>query len=508
MESGQAIKNIRSSIILQIATALSGFILPHFFIKYYGSAINGMVSSITQFLSYLALVEAGISASAIVELYKPLDEGNEEERNYVLSATKRFYLQSGIIYVSLLVVLLFSYPLLIEGQTDRITTVLMILVLAGSNIIDYFILGKYRVLLSADQRLYVLNNIQSIGTALNVVLSIVLMLLNQSVILVKFVATFIYACRTIFVVKYVDRNYHNISFKVATLKTALPQRWNALFHQIVGVICNNTDIILITVCLGSRSLIEASVYYVFSLATNMFTSLASSLSNAITPTFGRLMVSEHKQSFESAFDTFEFVYFILFFSIYSCVFALLLPFVSVYTASVNDANYIRPELALLFATMGLIQNIRIPSLSVICAAGHYKQTQWRAFAEAAINLSVSIVLIFKLGIAGAVIGTICSYAYRSFDSIIYIRRFFDHQILGRTFSRLLRNGAVLVGVVYLINRNKVLINSWIDFFFNGLLLFLITSTLFVLANYLFEPKKLKDHYAYIKKRIQRKGIAE
>ena len=502
MTSRQAFRNIKSSIVLQIATAVSGLILPHFFIQFYGSAINGMVSSITQFLSYLALVEAGISAAAIVELYKPLEENNEERRNYVLSAAKSFYLKSGVLYIVLLGILIGTYPSLIENQTDRITTVLMIIVLASSNLIDYFILGKYRVLLSADQRIYVLNNFQSVGTALNVVVSIALMILHQNVILVKLVATIIYSIRTFFVIAYVHRHYKNVEFNLKTDKNALPQRWNALFHQIVGVICNNTDIILITVCLGKKSLIEASVYYVFNLATSMFTSLATSLSNAITPTFGKLMVSDDNQDFYRMYDIFEFLYFTLIFTVYTCMYLLLLPFVALYTSNATDANYIRPSLVVLFSLMGLVQNIRIPSLSVICAAGHYKQTQWRALCEAVINLTVSIILINKLGIAGAVIGTICSYTYRAIDSVIYNRRFFEYKVQNKSFLRICRNAVLFSGVSILFMKVIPEIESWVGFVGIGSVLFIIVALLFALLNYGFEREKIKEHYSLAKRLLK------
>ena len=498
MNSKLAITNIISSIILQVVTAISGLILPRFFISCYGSAINGMVVSITQFLSYLALVEAGISAAAVVELYKPLENQDEYRRNYILSAAKKFYLQSGILYTICLILLLICYPAIIGDQVSHITTMLMILVLAGSNLIDYFILGKYRVLLSADQKVYVLNHVQSIGTILNLIITLMLMHLGFDVVTVKLVATLIYALRSLVIIIYVKKRYKNILFDLRTKKDALPQRWSALFHQIVGVICNNTDLILITICLGSQSLIEASVYYVYNLAASMFTSLANSISAAITPTFGKLYVSQEKKPLENIYDNFEFIYFIMIFILYSCMYILLLPFVSIYTLNVHDVNYVRPYLAFLFTAMGLIQNIRIPSLSMICAAGHYKQTRIRALLEALINLSVSVFLIFKMGIAGVVIGTICSFAYRSIDSIIYNKRFFNNRIVVRSFGRLIRNSGLMIIVCNYIFNIDLEILSLGTFLSKGFQCFFFCFIIFVFFNYLFEFKKIKQHFQVIK----------
>ena len=74
MRVQQALKNLICNVLLQVVTAISGLILPRLYLQIYGSALNGMVSSATQFMSYLSLVEAGISAASIVGLYTPLSQ--------------------------------------------------------------------------------------------------------------------------------------------------------------------------------------------------------------------------------------------------------------------------------------------------------------------------------------------------------------------------------------------------------------------------------------------------
>lgn len=493
MRSKLAFRNMISSLILQVITAISGLILPHFFIITYGSAVNGMVSSITQFLSYLALVESGISAAAIVKLYKPLAEKDINERNLVLSASRKFYLQSGYIYSVLLLLLMFVYPLIVSNQVESITTRIMIVILAGSNLIDYYLLGKYRVLLTADQKVYVINNIQSLGTILNTVISIILIYANQNVLLVKAVGTIVYVLRAVFIILYVKKNYKKLDFKLKTHKNVLPQRWNALFHQIVGVICNNTDLVLITICLGNDSLLEVSVYYAYSLVSNTFTTLFNSFSNGMLSGFGELFAIHDTEKIKKAYSSFEYIYFILLFVVYICMLALLIPFIRLYTKGVTDTNYIRPVLACLFVLMGSIQNIRIPSMTMICAAGHYKETQFRAFLEALINLSVSLVLIFKLGISGAIIGTICSYTYRTTDCILYTSKYLVRGTAKKTVIRLARNGLASIGIVFVLQK-VILSNSitWIGFIFNGVLSACFSGVMLFIVNVFFEPKEMKQ----------------
>lgn len=71
-EIGRTKKFIYSSFataLYQIIIMFSGFLVPRFMLVSYGSELNGLVSSITQFITYFSLVEAGIAAAAVYSLY-------------------------------------------------------------------------------------------------------------------------------------------------------------------------------------------------------------------------------------------------------------------------------------------------------------------------------------------------------------------------------------------------------------------------------------------------------
>ena len=68
--------NVAASAGLQVLTMVSGIIVPRLMLVYYGSEINGLVSSIVQFISYFNIVEAGLGGAVIFSLYKPLADRN------------------------------------------------------------------------------------------------------------------------------------------------------------------------------------------------------------------------------------------------------------------------------------------------------------------------------------------------------------------------------------------------------------------------------------------------
>ena len=112
---------------------LAGFIIPRYMLVYYGSEINGLISSIMQFIAYFNLVEAGISGAAVYALYKPLAARDNSTISTVVSAARKFYMQSGYIFVLLTVVLAAAYPFFIRLSTLTKGEIAILVILLGMN---------------------------------------------------------------------------------------------------------------------------------------------------------------------------------------------------------------------------------------------------------------------------------------------------------------------------------------------------------------------------------------
>lgn len=184
---GHAIKNLISAFSLQFITVILNMITLRLFIEVYGSNMNGLVSSISQILGYAMLVEAGIGVASIQALYKPISENDEDEINSILSATKIFYLKTGIYFIFLLVIVMTVYPKFIESNLGYYKISLLIFIMSLPTIFDYFIQGKLSVFITANQKAYVLNIIQIIATIISNIVRIVLIFMNCNILLVQLV---------------------------------------------------------------------------------------------------------------------------------------------------------------------------------------------------------------------------------------------------------------------------------------------------------------------------------
>lgn len=493
MRNKQAAKNMIANILLQMIVFLSGIVLPRFFLQEYGSSINGMVTSVNQFLVYLGLAEAGVGTASVVALYAPLARDDKKEVNAILSASRRFYNRSGYLFGTLVAGFVFLYPYLITNQLDPMLVRTMILILASSTLVDYFLLGKYKVLLTANQKGYVVAYVQAAGTVLNMAVSIILIYCHMSVLLVKAAATLVYILRFFFVRGYVLKYYKEVDYKASPKMDGLNQRSAALLHQIVGVVVNNTQVVLLTVCLGAKSLIEVSVYGIYNMVVYAVNLMMNSFSNGLTAGFGEVISKDEKEVLKRSFSNFEYIYMIILFWVFTCMMVLLVPFVVVYTLDVTDADYVRPVSAILFSVLVLFQNIRIPGLTIICAAGHFKETRRQAILEASINIVVSLIFVWNYGINGVLAGAVCSYGYRSLDVILYNRKYFVNGTGWKTLKRVLRN--LMISVMCIVGGFRFVpqeMNSFIQWGIYAVIVAGISGVCLMGVNYLFEKHEFED----------------
>ena len=132
MRSKKAFLNISSNFMLQIITILYGFIVPKIIITNFGSDINGLISSITQFLAYISLLESGFGPVVKATLYKPLSKKDNKEIANILKTSEKFFRNIAKVFIIYIIALCFIYPLIINNNFDKVFTISLILIISQS----------------------------------------------------------------------------------------------------------------------------------------------------------------------------------------------------------------------------------------------------------------------------------------------------------------------------------------------------------------------------------------
>lgn len=434
MRTRNAIYNTFSAATVQLLTFFIGIILPRMLLVTYGSELNGLRASINQFISYLYILEMGLGGALTYALYKPLQEANVDEINGVVAAARKSYRQIGYMFTALIGLLAIVYPLVInKGTIDTLTIILLILVMGATGIINYFTIGGYTVLLTAAQRGYILSIIKCIYLIFNTILLIVLIKFKCNIVVVYTCSISSTILHALLIRLYIKKHYSYLNLKVPPQKNALKKRYDVLIHQISGLIVSNVPMILLTLY---GDLKEVSVYSIYALIFSSITMILGVISTALTPAFGDLIAEDNKTLLKQTYSQYEFIYYLIITIIYSCTYILGLGFVKIYTDGVTDAQYINPSLLLLFSLMGFLTSWKVPQVTMITAAGHFKETRHRAIIETCVTIIMSCILGKFLGLTGIMLGSISGLCYRAIDM------FYARKITGfafkYTFARVLR----------------------------------------------------------------------
>ena len=123
--------NATFSALQQVVTMLVGLVSPRIMLQFYGSEINGLVASITQFISYISLIEAGLSGAAVYSLYKPLAEHDVKGINGIVSAAKRTYTRLGYVFTGLTLVLAVIYASIVSVQGLSVQEIFFLILVMG-----------------------------------------------------------------------------------------------------------------------------------------------------------------------------------------------------------------------------------------------------------------------------------------------------------------------------------------------------------------------------------------
>ena len=504
MRSRQAIKNIITSLFQQVVTLICGLIVPRAIIGAFGSSVNGLTSSITQFLSYITLLEAGIGPVIKSLLYKPIANKDKSQIEKILKASQRFFRVIAIIFIIYLVILCFVYPMIVTNEFETGYTISLILIIAISTFAEYFFGMIYRLYLQAEQKTYVTSSIQIMTTILNTIVVVVLIAFGTNIQIVKLGSAFIFVLRPILQGIYVKKKY-NINLKNVTEKYNIKQKWDGLAQHIASVVHNNVDTAIITIFCGTT---EVSVYTVYLFVVNGIKNLVQALTGGIDSSFGDMLARKEYDNLNRSFRTYELFYFTLITIVYSVAMVMIIPFIQVYTRGITDANYIRPLFAILIVLAELVWAIRLPYSSITLAAGHFKETKVGAWIEALTNLILSIILVFKFGIIGVTIGTLVAMAIRTIEFMYHTSKY----ILKRSKKQNIIRVLILVIQVIIISPTEINIIQSIEF--NSYFTWIIVAGIMCVINFaiigiingIIYRKDLKDLWNMSKRIFKGKGV--
>ena len=494
--------NTVSSLIFQVTTIICGFILPRLILRAFGSEVNGLVNSITQFLGIISLLELGVGAVVQSALYKPLAERNQNKVSEIIASANKFFTKLGFILLTYVCVLILIYPRLTENNFGFAYTAMLIFAISISSFAQYFFGIVNRLLLTADQHGYIQDNAQTLAVILNTVACYFLIWLGCSIQVVKLATSIIYLLQPFVIHLYVRRHY-NINKKVKYLEEPIPQKWNGIAQHIAAVILDGTDTIVLTLF---ATLSDVSIYSVYFLVVKGVRQLFSAMTNGITALIGELWAKQELEELKRVFSWTEWVIHTGTTFMFGVTAILIVPFVEIYTAGVHDTNYIQPLFAALLVAANAGQCLRLPYNMLILAAGQYRQTQNNYLIAAALNVVVSVVTVKVWGLIGVAIGTLIAMFYQTVWMAVYDSRYLIRWPLKNFFKQICID-VLTVALLFLATWNfRITEVNYLTWILQAILVSVMAAVLAIAVNSLFYKSNVTKIWKGIVTMIRRNSV--
>lgn len=407
MRTMHSIKNISISIFSQIVIVILGFISRKVFLDSLGIEYLGIDGLLINVLSMLALIEAGIGASIVYNLYKPLAENNQHKVIALVQLYKKIY---QILAIIILAISAMIYPFLsyLMKNGESISNIAIIYsIFVAKNVVTYLNAHK-RSLINADQRGYILARVDLVFQVLTTIFKIFILLHTQNYILYLIIELSIYTVQNVVNGRIVNKNYPYIKTKKKysidnDTKEKLIINVKAMFlHNIGGYIVFGTDNILISSFIG---LATVGIYSNYTMIINQLSALVNPILNGIEASVGNLIATENNDKSYSIFKVMYLVNFWIFSFCTIFLYNLLEPFIGWWL----DKKYLLNNIVFVVILINFyLTGMRTAIATFKNKAGLFVQDKYIPLVEALINLSLSIVLVKIFGLVGIFIGTAIS----------------------------------------------------------------------------------------------------
>ncbi|MDL2225200.1 oligosaccharide flippase family protein [Eubacteriales bacterium OttesenSCG-928-M02] len=413
MRSKNSIKNGIAGLMLQIVLTIMGFVIRKLIVEYLSMEMVGYSTLFGDILRWLNFAEMGVGVSVAFHLYKPVEEQDYEKINALMSIYRRIYHIIGYAVASLGLLLMVFLPYLVSGQTVDNTFLRLIFFVELTGVTATYFLAYYRTIYYSSQMDYICMNIDAVLTVIFTVVRLICIVLLRNYVL-YLAASIIQNIAAGLIIYQLSKKYFpklnaKQSFDKSLGKLIMKDTRNIFFSKISNLIYSSTDNILISRFVGIVNVGSFGSYnMIFSTVLNyiqkFFAGASASIGNLVN-------TQDDKVYAEQVFRRYNYI---------CCA---VLPFVTTSFLLLTDTfmgniwmgkEYTLDFSIVVMMTLNYAMNImHIPLSTFITGLGYFVQDRNLSIVGSAINLITSIVLVFPLGIAGVLLGTLISQLFFS-----------------------------------------------------------------------------------------------
>lgn len=404
MRSRHSFYNFIVSTIAAVVLPLVGFIKVTLFVQLYGSGINGLQLTIAQVITFLNICELAYSLAFRQLLYKPLAHDDKEEvKNIYYGAVKIFRI-TGFIVIGLAFVFALLFPSFAESPLSYWETVGTFLLLALPYGISYFLMGPNFVIM-ADQKEYRINIWIQLIAILRMVFMVIAIILKMPFITMLIIEGLNILCANTLARYIALKEYPWLKEKpTSTNDHSFQKKMRyAIIQRLSELATTQTDNIVISGFMGYEM---SSVFGSYSYLTDNIGKITQTMVQSPMNSFGNLFHDEKADGYSIFVEFFNFATYVS--TIVATVIFIVIPqFVPLWMR--NPLYEASKAIGLFLGINIFYMTMRQPVMIARDANGLYVNAKNNAYLLAVVKIVLSIVLVAKFQLLGAVLATTISY---------------------------------------------------------------------------------------------------
>lgn len=499
-----SIINISSGFISQILTTILKFITQTIFIKFLGSEYLGLNGLFTNILTMLSFAELGIGNAIIFSMYKEIADENIEKIKSLMQFYKRIYTRIGLVVFGIGILIIPFLKYIIGEITDIKENIYIVYILFLSNTsISYFFTYK-KSIIQAHQKSFIVDLCKLVTEVLKTTLQVIIIYLYKNYILYLIIQIFCtildnllasYQANKLF--KYLkDKNINKIS-KDET-DSIFKNVKSLILYKFGSVILNGTDNIIISKLLG---LTTVGIMSNFTLLINTINTVVGNALNGFTASIGNLNANNEVEKQKKIFNQL----FLLCVWIYGfCSIAFLCLVNNFITLWVGNEYTLSVISVFAIVLQFYVNGTQFAGYSYRTTLGLFEKGKYCPIIAATINIILSIILGYKMGLTGIILATSISRLSTTTWYDIYIvfktkfgqKPFEFYKTYIRYFIYVLCVGIITYNVVNLIEFTNV-----ISFILQMVIVSILPNILFLAL--FFKTQEFQEIYARFRNMIKK-----
>lgn len=401
-----SLKNTVIGLVTFIITQLVSFFSRTVFIKLLGEQFLGINGLYANILSLLSLADLGITSAFTFSLYKPIAQNDNIKLATLLTFFRKLYLLIALIVFIVGISLIPFLKFVVKNSSIDYNDLQFYFFLSVVNVACSYLAVYKSTIFKADQKIYVVNIINSIINFLMYALQIIVLLLSRNYVFYLFVNIICTLLNNIILTILANKVYkevfQNNSAKLDSAdKEEIKKNFASLFvYRLSAAIINSTDNIIISVMLGT---VVVGYYSNYSMIISTIVASIGVITNALLGSIGNLGTENNGRRQCEIFHCLMLLYQFVAAFTSACFICVFNQFIIIW---LNDSQYLLSQRDVIMIVVSFyITCISNPIWMFRESLGLFKKAQYIMAVAALINIVISIVFGYFLGVGGIILAT-------------------------------------------------------------------------------------------------------